>query len=165
MRLLTILSLVAILYGCGAQHYIEHSKKDIKKAIRKGAVINTEIDTVIVSDTITEIFTRNDTTFVTRYIDRNVIQQGAIRYVTRVDKRREFKLEKRIQSDSTKILILQEKNNKLLIKKNAKTDRVTVRQENKKSKWWLFVIIGYLLNLAVRFVISNYLPALKRKDR
>jgi len=143
---LSVLSLIAILLSCSPQYHIERADKHVKKAIKRGAKIDIKIDTLIINDTITETFTYNDTTFITNTVTRYV--QGELRYVTRVDKRKEYRLEKRIQSDSSKLIRLQTrldaKNERVVVRNNTKVERIKNR-----SNWWLCLIIGGVLGFII----------------
>tara|TARA_R110000868_G_scaffold78911_3_gene224741 strand:- start:3371 stop:3886 length:516 start_codon:yes stop_codon:yes gene_type:complete len=171
MRILIALFISSLILSCSTQRLIERGDKLQDKIIKRGGVITRITDTLLINDTITEIFTRNDTNFVNNTIIRYVTEQGEIRYITKSDKRKEHRLEKRIHSDSVVIAILQKKNERLEIRQSGKTNRVAVRGNNKVekvalrrngSKWWLFIIIGYLLNFVVRFLIDRYLPKPKK---
>ena len=140
---LTAFIALFLLFSCRtAQQHIELAKKHTIKAESKGAVVTTKTDTLILSNIISDTITLRDTTF-----------------ITRVDKRKENQLKKRIYKDSVTIA-------KLIIRKNAKvgvstkkqeekTDRVKIRRESRGSKWWLWVIIGYLLNFVVRVALKK----------
>ena len=100
-----------------------------------------------------------DTVYIMETITNTITKEGDVRYITRSDKREESRLEKRIYKDSITIA-------KLIIRKNAKvgvstkkqeekTERVKVRRESRKSKWWMWIIIGYLLNFVVRIALKK----------
>ena len=161
VRILIFFILYVILLGCKAQFHINRAEKHTKKAIDKGAVIS-KSDTITHTDTITKIETINDTTYITNTIVRTVTEEGELRYITRIDKRREYKLEKQINR-------LKAKNEKIELKLKSKNERVKIRQETKieriknKSLWWIWLLIGYLLNYVVRYLISKYLPRLNKR--
>ena len=147
---LSVLSLIAILLSCSPQYHIERADKHVKKAIKRGAKIDIKIDTLIINDTITETFTYNDTTFVTNTITRYVTSQGELRYITKVDKRKEYRLEKRIQSDSSKLIRLQTrldaKNERVAVKSNNKVKKVALRSNR---KGWIWLLIGIALGIII----------------
>lgn len=157
---ITALITLLLLFSCKtAQQHIELAKKHTIKAESKGAVITTKTDTLLLSNIISDTITLRDTTFITNTIEKTIIETGEIRYIARVDKRKENQLKKRIYKDSITIA-------KLVIRKNArvgvstkkqeeKTGRVKIRRESRGSKWWLWVIIGYLLNFVVRVALKK----------
>lgn len=159
-RLIFFLILYISLLGCKAQFHIDRAEKHTKKAIDKGAVIS-KSDTITHTDTITKIETINDTTYITNNVTHTITKEGELRYITRVDKRREYRLEKQNNR-------LKAKNERLSKKLKAKNERVKVRHETKieriknRSLWWIWALVGYLLNFVVRFLVSRYLPFFKK---
>lgn len=157
---LTILILVLTLFGCKtAQQHIEAASRHTAKAIKKGAVLSHKTDTLILSNIISDTITLRDTTFITNTIEKTIIEAGDIRYITRVDKRREDQFKKRIYKDSITIA-------KLVIRKNAKvgvstkkqeekTERIKIRRESRRFNWLIWIIVGYLLNIAVRIGLKR----------
>ncbi len=157
---LSIAILVLSLYSCKtAQQHIEAAKRHSIKAVKKGALILHKADTLLVEKIVSDTLTVRDTTFVTSHIVNTVIEKGEVRYVTRRDKKREAKMRDRIYRDSitiTKLTI--RKNAKLGIatnKQENKTERVKTRQENKGSRWWIWVLVGYFLNIVVRIALKR----------
>ena len=148
-RFLSVLTALILLLGCSPQYHIEKASKHTKKALEKGAVIST-IDTLIINDTIREVKFRNDNTYITNTIVRTVTEAGELRYVTRVDKRREHRLEKQLNR-------LEAKNKRLTKRLEAKTERIVVRTEARteriknRSLWWLWLLIGFIISFALRF--------------
>ena len=155
MRLIySIVVLSFVLYGCSIEHHLSKAQKHIDIAKRKGAVIKP--DTVwryvynkeIVFDTITNKYKEviiKDSTYTTI---NNTIAPGMSRQ-ERIALDNYYKhLEKmmKLQNDSLS------KELKAFIKtnrQNQKTERVIVRQENKKFPWfWLIlpwcIIGGYI---------------------
>ena len=127
------------------------------KAVYKGAVLNSDSDTLFMSSI--DTLNVRDTVYIMETITNTITKEGDVRYITRSDKREESRLEKRIYKDSITIA-------KLIIRKNAKvgvstkkqeekTERVKVRRESRKSKWWMWIIIGYLLNFVVRIALKK----------
>tara|TARA_R110000824_G_scaffold32723_2_gene105470 strand:+ start:421 stop:921 length:501 start_codon:yes stop_codon:yes gene_type:complete len=159
VKIIALITLL-LLFSCKtAQQHIELAKKHTTKAESKGAVITTKTDTLILSNIISDTITLRDTTFITNTIEKTIIETGEIRYITRVDKRKENQLKKRIYKDSITIA-------KLVIRKNAKvgvstkkqeekTERIKVRRESRRSNWLIWIIVGYLLNFAVRIGLKR----------
>lgn len=148
-RFLALLTAFIFLLGCSPQYHIEKASKHTKKALEKGAVIS-NLDTITTRDTIREVIFRNDTTYITNTIVRTVTEAGELRYITRVDKRREYKLEKQLNR-------LEAKNKRLNERLKAKKERIIVRTEAKteraknRSLWWLWLLLGFILSFALRF--------------
>tara|TARA_R110000868_G_C10829117_1_gene759231 strand:+ start:810 stop:1274 length:465 start_codon:yes stop_codon:yes gene_type:complete len=149
MKILSVLSVCVLLLSCSPQYHIERADKHVQKALNKGAVITNKVDTLTQYDTITETFTRNDTTFITNTVIRYITSQGKIEYVTRQDKRNEFKLQKQVNR-------LDAKNERLTTRLNAKNERVVTRHDTKikrienRSWWYLWLLIGGVLGFLVR---------------
>mgnify|MGYP003648681213 CR=1 FL=1 len=127
------------------------------KAVYKGAVLNSDSDTLFMSSI--DTLNVRDTVYIMETITNTITKEGDVRYITRSDKREESRLEKRIYKDSITIA-------KLIIRKNAKvgvstkkqeekTERVKVRRESRKSKWWMWILVGYLLNFVVRIALKK----------
>ena len=148
-RFLSVLTALILLLGCSPQYHIEKAYKHTKKALEKGAVLST-IDTLIIKDTVREVKFRNDTTYITNTIVRTVTEAGELRYVTRVDKRREYKLEKQLNR-------LEAKNKRLNERLEAKKERIIVRTDARteraknRSLWWLWLLLGFIISFALRF--------------
>jgi hypothetical protein len=144
-----ILALTILLTSCGsAQFHINRADKHTSKALSKGATIQNDIDTTVINTFTSDTLTINDTVFVNtvEMIDRVVTVSGAIRYVSRADKRKEYRLEKQNNR-------LEGRNDRLEARLTSKdqrskdkTERVTVRNERKKlSNWKNLLIIALLI--------------------
>jgi len=146
------LSLLLLISCKTAQQHIEAADKHTQKAVMKGAVITKDSDTVTVDNIIIDTVSVNDTTYITKTITKVITEKGEIRYITKRDKRVEAKLEERIRKDSIEIVKLTIRKNARVdvnsVKQQGKTDRTVSRQENKKNKWWLFIIIGIMIGIA-----------------
>ena len=133
MKYITIYLLI-LLTSCGVQHNINRAKKHTAKAIDKGAVFSVSTDTLYVNDTIVtqRTFTVNDTVYIEsiKTIEKVVYQKGEIRYITKKDKRKEFREDKK-----------QAKRDFKIDKAIEKTKRVKTRKE-KRSWWWLWLLLG-----------------------
>ena len=138
--------ILLLLCSCSTQNLIQRADKLKNKAISKGAVFTK--DTITEIDTLTTIEFRNDTVFSTSYINTHTFTEGEVRYITRSDKRKEFKLEKQVNR-------LEAKNNRLEERLKAKNERVIVRNKTKveriknRSLWWLWLLIGSVLGIII----------------
>lgn len=156
MRFFFIICL-SFLYGCSAQKHIDLSKKHLKKAIQKGAVINTEIETVTEIDTLRIYDTIVNDSTITIHKTIRTYEKGEIRYISKRDKREENRLKKllskyrfKLSKDSLDFI-------EYKAKQEGRTARTTVRQENKKSKWWLWLLIGAAIPFVLKIVIRFYI--------
>lgn len=123
MRLLIIIML--LLASCGPQFHINKANKHRNKAIKKGADMQIYADTnqiTIISDS---NYVKNDTVFVEiiKVIEKVITKEGEIRYITRQDKRREYRKEKTEDKRAHKIELKKTKNEGLEIKKDIKIAR------------------------------------------
>ena len=123
MRLLIIIML--LLASCGPQFHINKANKHRNKAIKKGADMQIYADTnqiTIISDS---NYVKNDTVFVEiiKVIEKVITKEGEIRYITRQDKRREYRKEKTEDKRAYKIELKKTKNEGLEIKKDIKIAR------------------------------------------
>ena len=123
MKLLIIVML--LLASCSPQFHINKANKHRDKAIKKGADMQIYADTnqiVIVSDS---NYIKNDTVFVEiiKVIEKVITKEGEIRYITRQDKRREYRKQKTEDKRTHKIELKKTKNEGLEIKKDIKIAR------------------------------------------
>ena len=157
-----ILIISLILCGCSSTY---HLNKAIKKepTILHNTVIRdtiqiTKLDSVpyIVNDTIKwkyiETITDTIIEFKYKYITAPITRQQ-----TRLNEREErlelkykFKLAKVVAKYEGKI----ERLNARLLKRTTNTQ---VRQENKGSNWYVFLIIGLIIGFLLRFIIKKFL--------
>ena len=63
---------------------------------------------------------------------------------------------KQMYSDSLKTSIRTAKIDKAINKQDEKTARTVVRQENKCSFWWLWLLIGFAINFILKFILRFY---------
>ena len=141
---LTLLTAFVLLVGCSPQFHIKRAHKQQEKAINKGAIFIPTNDTIFETTFKIDTLTINDTTYITRTntITNTIIQDGEVRYITKRDRRLERKQAQRIYKDSIKIV-------KLIERQEAKTQRTTVRAEN-RNRWWLWLLIGFVVGFFVR---------------
>ena len=141
-----ILTALTILVGCNAPYHVKKARKHTQKALEKGVVIPKDTVTITSTDTITEILTLNDTTYITKTVTKNITLEPIVEYKTRWQTKIEYKERIKYIKEETK----QEK---------EKTKQV--KAENKKSNWWkwllLGIVVGYLINviLAIKSVANK----------
>lgn len=152
MRLFAILTLLVVLSSCGAQYHIQRAETHREKALSKGAIFTN--DTIrIDGDTTIVTYFKNDTLFLEREVVKTVFVEGEIRYITRVDKRREYKIIRQRNR-------LEAKQERIATRQENKTERTKVRQENKRSLWWLFLLIGFVIGILfplIKKLVLKYL--------
>ena len=138
--------ILLILTSCSSTHHLN-------KAIKKDPTIlhnQTIVDTVQITKIDSIPYILNDTI---RYklIERiyDTIINREYKYITppitRQEKRLSYKLEKQAEKNGLKL-------DKLLARLEKRTKNVTTRQENKGSKWWVFLLIGLIVGILTRFI-------------
>jgi len=145
-----------VVNGCTPQRLIQRADKLSNKAIKKGAVLVSNVDSIYITDTITEMVTRNDTTYVTRYINNTVTvtEKGQVKYVTRTDKRQERKLAERIRQDSVKMVRLQARLDKRMKQSDNKAETKQERIKNRgRWEWWIIIIL--VISFALYLYLTN----------
>ena len=165
LALLIITLVLSFLFvGCSAQQHIKKAKKHAEKAIKKGAKITPDVDTLVINkiDTLTEV--RNDTVFtkITETVTETITKDGEIRYITKSDKRKERRLEKDLRDKEHKLKKLQAKlDAKTEVKKTKHTEKTKQVQSrtDRKSKWWASILL-FFLGCLVGFAIAK-LPQIK----
>lgn len=147
IKILAILSAFTVLSSCGVQYHINQAEKHRDKALKMGAVFTP--DTIRMNgDTIVRTYYRNDTLFVEREITKTVYIDGEIRYITKWDKRKEYKIIR--QKDR-----LNAKQKRVETRQENKTERTHVRRENRRSWWWLWLIIGGFIGFFVKPILRH----------
>ena len=58
-------------------------------------------------------------------------------------------------SDSLRYALKTSKTKQKENKANNKTKRTQLRQENKRSLWWLWLIIGFVLSFVTKIFLKN----------
>ena len=130
MKYLIILALA--LCACTPQFHINKAQKHTNKAIEKGATFTAKTDTIHDTLTLERTFTRNDTVFVERVstIEKVVYERGEIRYITRQDKRRTHREDKKKSKRKYK-----------LSKQDRKINKVKARKSKKSFGLWKIILI------------------------
>ena len=137
---LVVISLF-FLYSCGTQRLLERADKLTQKAIDKGAVIEKDT-TYVLGDTIIDTVIKNDTVFVTKTVTNTEYIEGEIRYVTKKDKRRERRQ--------------QRKNDR----RYYKVQKIETRLEGKaaikeaKAHGWLFDLLLFIAGIVVGVILT-----------
>lgn len=149
--------ILLLLVSCTPQFHINKSKKHLTKAIDKGAVINTEVETVTEIDTLRIYDTIVNDSTITIHKTIRTYEKGEIRYISKRDKREENRLKKllakyrfKLSKDSLDFI-------EYKAKQEGRTARTTVRQENKKCKIWLWLLIGAAIPFVLKIVIRFYI--------
>jgi len=120
-----IIIVMLLTASCSPQFHINKAKKHTNKAIKKGADMTIYTDTnevVVVSDS---NYIKNDTVYIEiiKVIEKVITKEGEIRYITRQDKRREYRKDKTEDKRDYKIELKKVKNEGLEIKKDIKIAR------------------------------------------
>ena len=120
-----IIIVMLLTASCSPQFHINKAKKHTNKAIEKGADMTIYTDTnevVVVSDS---NYIKNDTVYIEiiKVIEKVITKEGEIRYITRQDKRREYRKDKTEDKRDYKIELKKVKNEGLEIKKDIKIAR------------------------------------------
>ncbi len=156
-----ILILIVILSSCSMNHHLT-------KAVKKGYKVETVTKEVRLTDT---LIVNGKDSIIERIVKIDCPEPVIeTRWRTKFDLRRfndSLKHYRQIYSDSLnnalKTLKQQKKNDRVnnkLTKKLAKYNRqiqnTAKRQENKRSLWWLWILIGFALNFILKFVLRFY---------
>ena len=153
-RLLIVLSLV--LSSCSASHYVTKSETFKQKAISKGAIYDSIYKYVTKTDTLIDTLT-NTIEVVTYVVDSVPYLVDKPYYVpTSRQERKQIKDSlsyiiklKDIELDSMKIVNKHVKN---VNKQDNKRVKIENKHVRKRSKWWLFLLIGFILGFVTRFL-------------
>ncbi len=135
--------IISALYSCGVQHHQRQVKKHTERLKTKGVLIPKDTLYITKSDTVVRTFTKNDTTFIEYTIRDTVTLEPTVEVKTRWQTRIEYKYKTKYIKEKTK----QTKN-------TNKHQTKQTRAENRKSKWWLWLLIG--------FGLRHFLPTLRK---
>ena len=156
-----ILILIVILSSCSMEHHLN-------KAINKGYKIETVTKEVHFTDTLT---LNGKDSIIERLIKIDCPEPVIeTRWKTRFDYKRfndSLKHIRHIHSDSLDNAfktLKQQKNNdrvnnklaKKIAKYNKQIKNTAKRQENKRSLWWLWLLIGFALSFIVKIVLKYF---------
>lgn len=145
-----ILILIIMLSSCSMNHHLT-------KAVKKGYKVETVTKEVRLTDTLT---INGKDSIVERLVKVDcpepVIQT---KWRVRFDLKRfkdSLQTVKQMYSDSLKASIKTARIDKAVNKQDEKTARTVVRQENKRSFWWLWLLIGFAINFILKFILRFY---------
>ena len=139
-----------MLSSCSMNHHLT-------KAVKKGYKVETVTKEVRLTDTLT---INGKDSIVERLVKVDcpepVIQT---KWRVRFDLKRfkdSLQTVKQMYSDSLKASIKTARIDKAVNKQDEKTARTVVRQENKRSFWWLWLLIGFAINFILKFILRFY---------
>jgi hypothetical protein len=145
-----ILILIIMLSSCSMNHHLT-------KAVKKGYKVETVTKEVRLTDTLT---INGKDSIVERLVKVDcpdpVIET---KWRVRFDLKRfkdSLQTVKQMYSDSLKASIKTARIDKAVNKQDEKTNRTVVRQENKRSFWWLWLLIGFAINFILKFILRFY---------
>ena len=144
---IAVLSALYILSGCNTpNHLIKSIQRKENKLALKGVTVPK--DTIYSTDTLITILTSNDTTYITKEITHTL--KPEVVYKTRWETRYETKYKYKTVKVENKAMIDSLRQELKNTKENTKVKRI----ENRKSKWWLWLLIGFGLGILSRFLLS-----------
>ena len=139
-----------MLSSCSMNHHLT-------KAVKKGYKVETVTKEVRLTDTLT---INGKDSIVERLVKVDcpdpVIET---KWRVRFDLKRfkdSLQTVKQMYSDSLKASIKTARIDKAVNKQDEKTARTVVRQENKRSFWWLWLLIGFAINFILKFILRFY---------
>jgi len=117
-----ILIVTMLLASCTPQYHINKAKKHTNKAIKKGATFTETSDTVQTNTVVDSNYIQNDTVYIeiTKVIEKVITKEGEVRYITRKDKRREYRKQKTEDKRDYKLELQDKKTAKHIAKADSK---------------------------------------------
>jgi len=117
-----ILIVTMLLASCTPQYHINKAKKHTNKAIKKGATFTERSDTVQTNTVVDSNYIQNDTVYIeiTKVIEKVITKEGEVRYITRKDKRREYRKQKTEDKRDYKLELQDKKTAKHIAKADSK---------------------------------------------
>ena len=117
-----ILIVTMLLASCTPQYHINKAKKHTNKAIKKGATFTETSDTIQTNTVVDSNYIQNDTVFIeiTKVIEKIITKEGEVRYITRKDKRREYRKQKTEDKRDYKLELQDKKTAKHIAKADSK---------------------------------------------
>jgi hypothetical protein len=143
----------SVVISCSPQFHIDKSRDHREKAINKGAVFSSSVDTMIINDTIISerTFQVNDTVYIeltkTIEIEKIVKETGEIRYISKKDKRVENRFVKKEGDRDFK-----------LAKLDKAIQKAKAKEEAKAYSVWFWIILGAVLMKILDLLRNKYLP-------
>lgn len=133
--------LIGIIYlanSCGINHHYKRMEHHKEKLLEKGEELQNDTIVKRYYDTIVQTVTRNDTTYVYKTITNTIEKAPEIIVKDRWRVKTEYKYKYKTVKEETK---------------QAKEQTKQVKAENKKSLWWLWLLIGGLIGFAIPQII------------
>lgn len=117
-----ILIVTMLLASCTPQYHINKAKKHTNKAIKKGATFTETSDTIQTNTVVDSNYIQNDTVYIeiTKIIEKVITKEGEVRYITRKDKRREYRKQKTEDKRDYKLELQDKKTAKHIAKADSK---------------------------------------------
>lgn len=133
-----ILTLSSVLLSCKAQYHIERAEKHREKALKKGATFTNDT-TYVYGDTIINTYWKDSIRVIEKIVTNTEYIEGEIRYITKKDKRIARRKERKAD------------------KYRFKLRKKEIQVEKKKSRWFVWLVIGSIITLLIQFVWKHYL--------
>ena len=139
-----ILILTMLIASCSPQYHINKAKKHTNKAIKKGATFTETSDTVQTNTVVDSNYIQNDTVYIeiTKIIEKVITKEGEVRYITRKDKRREYRKQKTEDKRDYKLELQDKKTAKHIAKADSKL-------------WNKLIIILILLGIVIIYLYEK----------
>jgi hypothetical protein len=139
-----ILIVTMLIASCSPQYHINKAKKHTNKAIKKGATFTETSDTVQTNTVVDSNYIQNDTVYIeiTKIIEKVITKEGEVRYITRKDKRREYRKQKTEDKRDYKLELQDKKTAKHIAKANSKL-------------WNKLIIILILLGIIIIYLYEK----------
>ena len=139
-----------MLSSCSMNHHLT-------KAVKKGYKVETVTKEVRLTDTLT---INGKDSIIERLVKVDCPEPVIeTKWRVRFDNKRfkdSLQTVKQMYSDSLKTSIKTARIDKAINKQDEKTNRTVVRQENKRSFWWLWLLIGFAINFILKFILRFY---------
>ena len=139
-----------MLSSCSMNHHLT-------KAVKKGYKVETVTKEVRLTDTLT---INGKDSIIERLVKVDCPEPVIeTKWRVRFDLKRfkdSLQTVKQMYSDSLKASIKTARIDKAVNKQDEKTARTVVRQENKRSFWWLWLLIGFAINFILKFILRFY---------
>lgn len=139
-----ILIVTMLIASCSPQYHINKAKKHTNKAIKKGATFTETSDTTQTNTVVDSNYIQNDTVYIeiTKIIEKVITKEGEVRYITRKDKRREYRKQKTEDKRDYKLELQDKKTAKHIAKADSKL-------------WNKLIIILILLGIIIIYLYEK----------
>lgn len=139
-----ILIVTMLIASCSPQYHINKAKKHTNKAIKKGATFTETSDTTQTNTVVDSNYIQNDTVYIeiTKIIEKVITKEGEVRYITRKDKRREYRKQKTEDKRDYKLELQDKKTAKHIAKADSKL-------------WNKLIIILILLGIVIIYLYEK----------